>query len=102
MYRFNDTAERGLTPAPLGQTAAGLRQRAVQEIGRILQVVANRRAVRRMTMLDDRLLADIGLSRTDVASALAQPVWVDPSRNLAETVEYRRRGRLWGRPLRGN
>ncbi|MDP2621878.1 MAG: DUF1127 domain-containing protein [Hyphomicrobiales bacterium] len=99
MYRFNEAAERELT-TPIGPAAAGFGRRAFHEIARFFQAVGNRRAVRRMTLLDDRLLADIGLSRTDVTSALAQPVWVDPSRNLAETVEYRRRGRLWGRPLR--
>jgi len=88
--------------APLGETAAGLARRALTAALRFLQTVANRRSVRGMALLDDRLLADIGLSRSDVASALAQPVWVDPSRDLAETVANRRKGRLWGRPLRRN
>jgi len=100
MVRLNEAAGRHLLTAPVGEAAAGLARRALTAALRFVQAVGNRRAVRGMTLLDDRLLADIGLSRSDVASALAQPVWVDPSRDLAETIANRRKGRLWGRPLR--
>jgi uncharacterized protein YjiS (DUF1127 family) len=100
MYRFDEAAGREPMTAPAGEAAAGLARRALTAALRLLETAGNRRSVRRMTLLDDRLLADIGLSRSDVASALAQPVWVDPSRDLAETVANRRKGRLWGRPLR--
>lgn len=100
MYRFNEATERALTTRPVAEAAAGFGRRVVQEMTRFYQAIGNRRAVRQMTLFDDRLLADIGLFRNDVTSALAQPIWVDPSRNLVETIELRRNGRLWGRPLR--
>ena len=99
MYRLNQIAGGEPATAPIGEAAAGLGRRALREIVRFFHAVGNRRAVHLITELDDRMLADIGLSRGDVTSALAQPIWVDPSRDLAETLEYRRKRRLWGHPL---
>jgi uncharacterized protein YjiS (DUF1127 family) len=39
---------------------------------------------------DDRMLADIGLTRRDVREALSEPVWRDPTDLLAERVAGRR------------
>jgi uncharacterized protein YjiS (DUF1127 family) len=48
-------------------------------LARLLRTIGDRRAVRAMTELDDRTLADIGLLRTDVHAALARPVFAMPS-----------------------
>lgn len=45
---------------------------------------------------DDRMLADIGLTRRDVREAFSEPVWRDPTDLLAERVAGRR---LRPRPL---
>jgi uncharacterized protein YjiS (DUF1127 family) len=46
-----------------------------------------------LASLDDRMLADIGLTRADLNDALAEPLWRDPT-----TVLARRRGeRRWAR-----
>jgi uncharacterized protein YjiS (DUF1127 family) len=47
------------------------------------KAVINRRAVARLSDLDDRLLRDIGVTRDDVRACLAEPYHVDPSRRLA-------------------
>ena len=47
---------------------------------------------------DDRMLADIGLTRRDVREAFSEPVWRDPTDLLAERVAGRRFGRLKSRP----
>jgi uncharacterized protein YjiS (DUF1127 family) len=50
---------------------------------------------------DDRMLADIGLTRRDVREAFSEPVWRDPTDLLAERVARRRPGlrpRLPGAP----
>lgn len=47
---------------------------------------------------DDRMLADIGLTRRDVREALSEPVWRDPTDLLAERVAGRRPTRLRSRP----
>ena len=38
---------------------------------------------------DDRMLADIGLTRRDVREAFSEPVWRDPTELLAERVAGR-------------
>ena len=47
---------------------------------------------------DDRMLADIGLTRRDVREAFSEPVWRDPTDLLAEPVAWRRPNRLRARP----
>jgi uncharacterized protein YjiS (DUF1127 family) len=47
---------------------------------------------------DDRMLADIGLTRRDVREAFSEPVWRDPTDLLAERVAGGRPSRLKPRP----
>ena len=44
----------------------------------------------RLAELDDRMLADIGLSRSDLRDAYALPPWRDPSDVLARRAAERR------------
>lgn len=54
----------------------------------------HRREVNRLLVLDDRMLKDIGLVRSDVLGALAEPIGVDPSVGLRlRSVENRLRQR---------
>jgi uncharacterized protein YjiS (DUF1127 family) len=48
----------------------------------LARAARNRRQVAALGELDDHLLHDIGLERTDVLAALAQPRYRDPSRML--------------------
>ena len=47
---------------------------------------------------DDRMLADIGLTRRDVREALSEPVWRDPTDLLAERVAGHRPNPMRPRP----
>lgn len=47
---------------------------------------------------DDRMLADIGLTRRDLREAFSEPLWRDPTDLLAERVARRGSGRLRPRP----
>ena len=49
---------------------------------------------------DDRMLADIGLTRRDVREAFSEPVWRDPTDLLAERVAGRRPNGVKPRPPR--
>lgn len=70
---------------------------AIEAAGLLWQAVAGRLAVRRLLAVDDRMLADIGLNRSEVASALTAPLWNDPSQRLVEVVDSKRHGRRRGR-----
>lgn len=43
--------------------------------------------------LDERMLSDIGLTRSDVRDAFAEPLWQDPTSILAARAAERRRHR---------
>ncbi len=59
----------------------------------VWSAVANRYVAGGMlSHLDDRMLSDIGVSRGDVESAFAEPVWRDPTTRLALMVTERRVG----------
>lgn len=63
---------------------------------RLVKALENRRAVSKLRALDERMLADIGLTRFDVDGALAAPLTADPSHLLIRAREerrYRRRAR---------
>ena len=46
-----------------------------------------------LAAFDDRMLADIGLTRADLNDALAEPLWRDPTSVLARRQGERRRAR---------
>lgn len=69
-------------PAGLLSLAFAAVRTAIRVSGRAVSILQNRNAVQRLTELDDRALKDIGLVRSDVAGALAEPLHVDPSQIL--------------------
>ena len=56
----------------------------IPALHRLIHAARIRRQVVMLSELDDHLLEDIGLHRTDVDTALAQPLHRDPSRILKE------------------
>jgi uncharacterized protein YjiS (DUF1127 family) len=49
-----------------------------------------------LSSLDDRMLRDIGLTRSDLNDALAEPLWRDPTAVLVRRQRERRAVRLGG------
>ncbi|WP_131113629.1 DUF1127 domain-containing protein [Lichenihabitans psoromatis] len=54
-------------------------------------ILERRRVVGQLSSLDDYMLRDIGITRFDVASVLAEPLYRDPSKRLAERAHETRR-----------
>lgn len=53
----------------------------------------HRREAVRLAALDDRMLADIGLTRCDLRDAYSEPLWHDPTDVLARRAAERRSSR---------
>ena len=53
-------------------------------------LVKNRRDATMLSGLDDRMLADIGLTRGDLRDAYSEPVWSDPTAILVSRAHERR------------
>jgi uncharacterized protein YjiS (DUF1127 family) len=49
----------------------------------------HRRRLSPLADLDDRMLADIGLSRSDLRDAHSKPLWQDPTSTLSRRVNDR-------------
>jgi uncharacterized protein YjiS (DUF1127 family) len=67
--------------------------RARRNLKRLLERMKNRHDATRLASLDDRMLADIGLNRSDLRDAFAELPWRDPSDVLARRAAERRSSR---------
>jgi uncharacterized protein YjiS (DUF1127 family) len=76
------------TGSSLGLRASRTVLRALVGLVRALR---DRQEVKRLIELDDRALKDIGLSRSEVDGALAEPLFRNPSAVLVRSVERRSR-----------
>ncbi|MBF9231786.1 DUF1127 domain-containing protein [Microvirga alba] len=81
---------RSATPAMslAGSTFLGSVVRAAVNLARALR---HRREIMNLAEFDDRMLKDIGLVRSDVEGALAEPIVRNPSSVLVRCVERRSR-----------
>ena len=85
---------------PLWRTIVAVVGFGFVRIRNVVLAFRHRRDVEMLARFDDRMLADIGLTRNDLHSALAEPFWRDPGHVLiARAGESRRARRLRpGRP----
>lgn len=63
---------------------------ALNSMRKFARVLKNRRNARMLAGMDDRMLADIGLNRSDLRDAYAQPLWRDPTDVLAGRARDKR------------
>jgi uncharacterized protein YjiS (DUF1127 family) len=83
----------GHLPSAFGYLVAA----AKAGVRKFSRTVKNRRRARMLAGMDDRMLADIGLNRSDLRDAYAQPLWRDPTDMLAGRVrekQFNRRGSI--------
>jgi uncharacterized protein YjiS (DUF1127 family) len=62
----------------------------VRTVKRTFATLKSRHQVAQLTDLDDRALKDIGLIRSDVHAALAEPLFRDPSHHLMDVAGHKR------------
>ena len=92
MTTIKTTASRSATDSFTGVSV----NRLARAVGAAWTSLRNRSQVRRLAELDDHLLADIGLTRSDVEEASSMPITTDPSIQLA-AVAMRNTARPRGR-----
>ncbi len=91
------TAGRSRFAAVLFAASFGLVQKAYA----LIAAWTNRRAAGQYLLaMDDRMLADIGVTRSDLRAAWSEPVWHDPTVRLQRMAAERRIARLAQRAVR--
>jgi uncharacterized protein YjiS (DUF1127 family) len=71
--------------APIGHAVAAL----AMTVWRLVVAVQHRRELAYLAELDDRMLADIGLKRSDLRDAYSEPLWRDPTSLLGRRAGRR-------------
>ena len=66
----------------------------------LAKVLKHRREIKNLEEFDDRMLRDIGLTRDDVSTALAEPLLRNPSWVLVRSMERHSRGKSSAQPVR--
>jgi uncharacterized protein YjiS (DUF1127 family) len=78
------------TPLTFGALVRAVAASALRQASALRRAMRHRREVMELASFDDRLLKDIGITRTDVVGALSEPYYVDPSTLLRlRSVERR-------------
>ena len=81
------------TPSHFARLVNAIAGIAVAGTRQLVQIVKNRSDASILAGLDDRMLADIGLTRGDVRDAFSEPVWRDPTAILVSRSQERRSSR---------
>jgi uncharacterized protein YjiS (DUF1127 family) len=87
--RYDELGSAGQLIQPPGLTQHF--RLVLEPISAFFERWTNRRAIHRLSQLEDRNLHDIGITRSDVEWALSLPGHIDPSYALQERVEHRRK-----------
>jgi uncharacterized protein YjiS (DUF1127 family) len=84
------TISQSRTASQLTQVVNAITGSLVVRARQLAQMVKNRRDATMLAGLDDRMLADIGLTRGDLRDAYSEPVWSDPTAILVSRAHERR------------
>jgi uncharacterized protein YjiS (DUF1127 family) len=90
------SAQYPVVPVAAGALArvfADVLSPVVRTFQAIERAMRHRREANVLAGLDRHMLADIGLTRSDVQDAFSTPLWEDPTALLSERAQERRLGR---------
>lgn len=79
--------------APFAQAIATVAGFVALRVNRVIQGLKHRQDAAMLAGFDERMLADIGLTRGDVRDAISEPLWRDPTAILVSRAEERRTAR---------
>jgi uncharacterized protein YjiS (DUF1127 family) len=74
----------------IGFSLAAAANQPLELIRTVIRMLKHRRDAAVLASLDDRMLADLGLTRSDLRDALSGPFWRDPTALLVSRVRERR------------
>jgi len=78
---------------PIRHVLAAVWRRFAYRAKQLERAIEHRRAAQALARFDDRMLADIGLTRSDLHDANAEPLWDDPTALLRARALERRLAR---------
>ena len=84
---------------PVGRVIAAAAGLVVRRIRQVAVALKHRHDAAILARLDDRMLADIGLTRRDVREAFGEPLWRDPTELLVNRIVRRRPVRVTARAV---
>ncbi|MBB4952421.1 uncharacterized protein YjiS (DUF1127 family) [Agrobacterium vitis] len=80
------------TFADVGMALTATLRYGAQQVKAVVRIVSNRRAAQKLVDMDDYLLKDLGLTRTELEHALSDGSYLtDPSLTLAHHAKARTR-----------
>src|SRR4051794_37620079 len=85
---YSSGKQRGTPPTTVIQATSAFL--AIGHVWRAFVAARGRHAVRRLAQLDDRLLADVGITGSDLSEALCEPLFRNPTDLLAQRARERR------------
>jgi uncharacterized protein YjiS (DUF1127 family) len=84
---------------PFGRAFATVAVLVMNRIRQVAVAFRHRHDATILLRLDDRMLADIGLTRRDVREAFNEPLWNDPTVLLVNRIAPGRAGRVKSRAV---
>jgi uncharacterized protein YjiS (DUF1127 family) len=90
-WRLKMNANIPVLPVAGGALARAMLALVTYWLKQLARARANRRDARVLAGLDHRMLADIGITRSDLRDAFSAPFWEDPTALLSERSGERRR-----------
>ncbi|WP_341987520.1 DUF1127 domain-containing protein [Azorhizobium sp. AG788] len=85
---------RSVFAVPFGDRVADAARAGVRTVMNIGRAFAHRRELALLGSLNDHMLKDIGIDRSDLRDAASQPLWADPTQILVSRSVERRAAHL--------